>query len=386
MKMKSLALFAWMLALAGRAQALDTTDLVAIAAMPLAVAAVVDLPDVPTSDVITVVRTLNVAAVPAPQFVEVVRYAPIALVDTTQPRFVRYVTTEYERGIVGNALAVSIADQYAVYGVRDIDVVHPIAYTVVEREILPQVVVTRFQPVSFDPVALVAMPLAVAAVADLTDVSRLDLVNMVTALNLAFVPAPQFVEVVRYSPVVLVDRVAAPSFVTFVTMQVDRGVIGRPLAFAIGDRLRQSSIDDIDINVLSPPPALVVDGTNLVPIVRLPRIVESRSHPHGGPPGQLKKDLGLQTGAEVVHGTKPSRTERPQRAVARPAKSGRADRVVADRVVKQRVAPKPKQQKQVTTPNDEGGRARNTGKAENAGNAGSGAKAGKGKGKGKGKG
>jgi len=26
-----------------------------------------------------------------------------------------------------------------------------------------------------------------------------------------------------------------------------------------------------------------------------------RAHPHGGPPGQLKKQFGLKTGAEVVH-------------------------------------------------------------------------------------
>jgi hypothetical protein len=37
---------------------------------------------------------------------------------------------------------------------------------------------------------------------------------------------------------------------------------------------------------------------------------EASSHPHGGPPGQLKKELGLQTGAEVVHGSKPGRSAR----------------------------------------------------------------------------
>jgi hypothetical protein len=33
-----------------------------------------------------------------------------------------------------------------------------------------------------------------------------------------------------------------------------------------------------------------------------------KEHPHGGPPGQLKKQLGLQTGAEVVHGEKRARS------------------------------------------------------------------------------
>jgi len=39
-----------------------------------------------------------------------------------------------------------------------------------------------------------------------------------------------------------------------------------------------------------------------VPPVVITRVIEVRSHPHGGPPGQLKKQLGLKTGAQVVHG------------------------------------------------------------------------------------
>jgi hypothetical protein len=38
------------------------------------------------------------------------------------------------------------------------------------------------------------------------------------------------------------------------------------------------------------------------------RVAEAKSHPHGGPPGQLKKQMGLQTGAEVVHGSRPGST------------------------------------------------------------------------------
>jgi len=300
------ALLVCMLILAGSAQALSTDELIAITAMPVAVAEVTALPDLPRDDFLTVVSTLNRAAVPAPQFIEVVRYAPVALVDAREPAFVTYVTSEYERGVVGQPLAVAIADRYVAYGIDGVNVVDPPVVTVVQREILPQVVVTRFQPVRFDPLAVVAMPLAVAAVADLADVPQSDLFRFVAALNQAMVPAPQFVEVVRYSPVVLVDQTAAPQFVEFVTTEVDRGVFGRPLAFAIADRLRTTGVEDI--NIVEPQPVVIVDRDVVLPPVVVTRV--ARAHPHGGPPGQLKKDLGLQTGAEVVHGTMPRHTAR----------------------------------------------------------------------------
>jgi hypothetical protein len=189
--------------------------------------------------------------------------------------------------------------------------------TVVERrEILPQVVVTRFQPVGFDPLALIAMPLAVAAVADLVDVPQSDLMQFVASLNQAMVPAPQFVEVVRYSPVVLLDQTARPQFIRFVDMEVDRGVIGRPLAFAIADRF--DAFQPVDIDVFEPRPRVIVERDEILPPVVVRRV--ARAHPHGGPPGQLKKELGLQTGAEVVHDTRRSGT-----------RSGRTLRVVEDR-------------------------------------------------------
>ncbi|MEO8382099.1 MAG: hypothetical protein ABI779_20730 [Acidobacteriota bacterium] len=354
MKRKSVAVLALLLALAGGAQALETRDLVAMAAMPLAVAAVSQLTDVPTADLMSLVSTLNLAAVPAPQFVEVVRYAPIALVDTTQPPLIEYVNTEYRSGVVGEPLALAIADRYPTYGVQEIDFNHPSTFTVVDHQeqILPPVVITRFQTVEYDPVSLVAMPLAVAAVADLADVPRSDLISMIMALNQGRVAAPQFIEVVRYAPVVLIDRDASPRFLAYVNTQVDRGLVGRPLAFAIGDRLRQSGINEI--NVVSPPRLYIVDRPDLV---ILPRIVETRTHPHGGPPGQLKKELGLQTGAEVVHGTRPSQTARTRKVVVhtKPAKQqrvvhqspARPAKVAKPRAAKQVAAPKPQKQQKV---------------------------------------
>jgi hypothetical protein len=379
---RSIFLAFFLLAMAGGAQALSTDGLIAITEMPLAVAEVAALPEVPQSELFTVVTTLNQAAVPAPQFVEVVRYVPVALVQTSEPRFVSYVTDEYGRGVVGDALAVSIANRYqTTYGLREVNVVNPpvIAYTT-ERQLLPDVVVTRFQPVEFDPLALVAMPLAVAAVSNLTDVPQGDLIQFITALNQAFVPAPQFVEVVRYSPVLLVDQTERPQFIRFVTTEIDRGVIGRPLSYAIVDRYRTAGVNDID---LSPRTRVVVDRDVVLPPIVVTRVASG--HPHGGPPGQLKKERGLRTGAEIVHHTQPRTTARRTQVVERPAKvkvrTAPATRVVIHEPKHQAapVAKAPKPEK-----HENRGQSANPGRGNDHGNAGGGSHGG-GKGK-KGKG
>lgn len=338
MNKKPLALLVLcLLSIAGTAAALETDSLVAVTAMPLAVADVVALPNVPVDPFMDVVTTLNRAEVPAPQFVEIVRYAPVALVEPANPPFATYVTQQYQSGVVGEPLALAIAHQYDAYGIQDVNVVQPpVVTTVVEQQILPPVVVTRFQPAEFDPLAVVAMPLAVAAVADAIDVPRTDLMQFVASLNQAMVPAPQFVEVVRYSPVVLADPSVSPQFVQFVTTEVDRGVVGTPLAFAIANRLQ--TVDRVDVDLVRPQRVLVTDQDVILPpvVTALPR-----AHPHGGPPGQLKKELGLQTGAEVVHGTMPSARARvrTERVIGRTVNA--RPRVVERRVVERRhAAPK----------------------------------------------
>ena len=305
-----IAALLFVLVLPGSAAALETKDLVALAAMPLAVAAVADLADVPTRDLIDVVTAMNRAAVPAPQFIEVVRYVPVALVDQSEPRFVTYVTSRVDDGLTGTSLALALQDGIRTYGVTDIDVASP-AVVFVDDNYLPPVVVSRFEPVRFNPVALVAMPLAVAAVAELTDVPTRDLISFVSLLNQAAVPAPQFVEVVRYVPVALVDNDAR--FLTFTTTEVDRGIIGSRLALSLADRIRLLGVDEID--VINPPRFTVVRRAEFIPAIVTMRVAEFRSgHPHGGPPGQLKKDLGVQTGAEIVHGSKPGK-DRPRTVV-----------------------------------------------------------------------
>ncbi len=155
-----------------------------------------------------------------------------------------------------------------------------------------------------DLLALVAMPLAVAAVSDVSGVPESELRDLVATLNNANVPPVQFVEVIRFVPVALVVEDNKPDFVQFVRAQSDAGVRGPALVTVIEQRLRT-----IEPTIVVSQPAartIVVDDTFIPPLV-LTRVEKVRAHPHGGPPGQLKKQLGLQTGAEVVHGEKPGK-------------------------------------------------------------------------------
>ena len=326
--LKKLApLMALTLALASSAFALNTNDLLSLVTMPLAVAAVSNVTGVPQQDLMNVVSALNQGNVPPTQFVEVVRYTPVVLTNqNTAPQFVDYVTTEVNQGVTGDALATAIADRLRGYGVQDINVVSPpqIVY-VDESSLLPATVLSpslTYSPSTLgtnDLIALVTMPLAVDAVANLTGVPTQDLMNLVAQLNQANVPPPQFIEVVRYVPVVLVDQSTAPQFVDFVNTQVNQGVTGNALANAIANQLRTQGATQI--NVIAPPPQVIVEQRDFVPPVVVTRVEEVRQHPHGGPPGQLKKIVGVQTGAEIVHGEKQGRQFPPPMTSAQPARA-----------------------------------------------------------------
>lgn len=308
-----------LLTLPAAAHALETRDLIAVAAMPLAVAAVAEATDVPVADLASVVSSMNRAAVPAPQFVEVIRYTPVALVDTRiEPRFVTWASSTADSGLRGDAYARALADRLDLYGVEEVRVIEPPVVRpamVVERQYVPALVMNRVASPAIDPLSIIAMPLAVAAVADLAGVSRSDLIGFVTALNQASVPPPQFVEIVRYVPVALVED--GPDFVPWVTQQVNRGVVSNDLALTVADRYRTYGITEVEVVA----PRRVVLAEDLVP----PRITSRIArHPHGGPPGLLKKEQGVRTGAEIVHGTGRNRGE-PAARVAAPDRAVRRD-------------------------------------------------------------
>lgn len=157
-----------------------------------------------------------------------------------------------------------------------------------------------------DLLALVAMPLAVAAVSEATDVPMSDLMDVVTLLNDADVPPVQFVEVVRYAPVAFVAGIE-PDFDDVLRLQIEQGVRGPELITVIEQQFVSYGLPSVDLNTTRV--VTVVDEPFLPEVVRT-RIATAKAHPHGGPPGQLKKQRGVQTGAEIVH-----RTSKPERVV-----------------------------------------------------------------------
>lgn len=145
---------------------------------------------------------------------------------------------------------------------------------------------------------LVAMPLAVAAASEVTGVSPADISAIVSYLNGADVLPTQIVEVVRYAPAALVVEESQPAFVPFVQTQIAEGVTGLRLVQVIEERFRTY---DVSPQIVSAPSRVIVVEGNFIPAPVIARVTKVRAHPHGGPPGQIKKRLGLQTGAEVVH-------------------------------------------------------------------------------------
>jgi hypothetical protein len=405
-----------------QAEALQTDELLGLVAMPLAVAAASEVTGVPAGELSHFVATLNRAQVPPTQVVQVVRYAPAALViEDQQPTFVEYVDYEVDRGVTGSRLVTVIEDRYRSYDLEPDFVVldEPATTYVVREDYIPDLVVTRVSQVqpayvvgdTNDLLALAAMPLAVAAVADITGIPFGDLSSLVASLNAARVPPVQVVEVLRYSPVVLVNDVERPRFVQFVNTQVVSGVRGPRLVEVIDTRLR--TFDD-DIVVRPRTRTVVIDDDDTFRRDVTTRVARVRAHPHGGPPGQLKKELGLQAGAEVVHERRPARTaarreqrsddddndrkvvrkqRKPERqAVSRPAPRERevrraerkAERPKIERQKRSERAERPRIER---SKQDRGSEARGQSKGrDNKGNDNKGKGNGKGNGKGKGKG
>ena len=292
----------------------QTKDLLATIAMPLAVAAVSRVTGVPQTQLSNLVSTLNQANVPPAQFVDVMRYTPVALTDNNGQPIVEYVRTQASQGLTGDALVSALLQQLQTrYNVK--------RQPVLQTFVVDDSYVTPFDTGHFDNNkqyavpndSLISLPLAVAEVAGMNGVPLDQLAGFITTLNNANMPPAQMIEVVRYVPVALVDD--PQPFVQYVQQQTSQGVTGTALYPLIVRRL-QPYYPSTTISVVAPPPqpafiarpvaaplrtAPVVVNQPFVPQVVVRRTEEVRQHPHGGPPGQLKKQYGLQTGAEVGH-------------------------------------------------------------------------------------
>lgn len=379
--MKRLATLLLLLALIPtQAEGLDTTELLGLVAMPLAVAAVADAAGVPATELGQVVAALNQADLPPTQFVQVVRYVPVAfVVEEERPRFVQFVQNEVSNGVTGTRLVEVIDTRLRTYDVQPqfIALQEPATtYVISDHYVVTSPLRTEFR--SNDLLALAAMPLAVSAVAEITGISVGELSNFVATLNAANVAPIRVIEVLRYAPVALVAD-TDPGFVQFVRTEFNQGTTGDALVTVIANRLRDY---DITPQIATAPGRVIVVDDQFIPAVVVNRVAQRRSHPHGGPPGQIKKEVGVQTGAEIVHGS------------ARKPKRVKVDRVETRErpvVVRERVEPRGRGGPEIRVNPGQANRGQGQGQVKNQGQGkgqgqgqGPGQSQGKGKGKGKG--
>ncbi|MGA8810147.1 MAG: hypothetical protein WB973_19940, partial [Thermoanaerobaculia bacterium] len=214
-------------------QALDTSGLRSLCAMPLAVDACARTGRVQPDQLGLYASRLNAANVPPPLFVETVRYAPIVV---QQPDFFPFVDSEISQGVVGDALVTVIEQRVRGYG-YDVRRGNETPAWVLSDNYVPRfdssyrtartpVYDTRYDRAPrYDRrtiLYLVEMPLAVATVSDY-GVPQDRLARFCGTLNRGYLPPEQFVDTVRYAPQVIVDR---PDFIPLLDAQIGNGVVG----------------------------------------------------------------------------------------------------------------------------------------------------------------
>jgi hypothetical protein len=227
------------------AQALDTSGLRSLCAMPLAVDACARTGRVAPDQLGLYASRLNEADVPPPLFVETIRYAPVVV---QQPDFFPFVDSEISQGVVGGALVTVIEQRVRGYG-YDIRRGDETPAWVLGDNYIPRFESSRTARTSayetrYDTrydnaprydrrtiLFLIEMPLAVATVSDY-GVPQDRLARFCGTLNRGYLPPEQFIDTVRYAPEVIVDR---PDFVPFLDAQIGNGITGLRL-FAVINR------------------------------------------------------------------------------------------------------------------------------------------------------
>src|SRR5437016_7271899 len=173
MYMRKLILFAaLMMIIPARLPAFSTNGLLGLVAMPLAVAAVSDVAGVPQDQLADIVSTLNQADVPPDQFVEVVRYVPVTYgQNVSGPTLADFLRNETSNGVTGPALVTSVVRRLrTTYNVTPVLTMpqEPTTF-VVETDYIPtNTLATNTLGMTDNPLALIALPLAVAAVSDVS--------------------------------------------------------------------------------------------------------------------------------------------------------------------------------------------------------------------------
>ncbi len=256
----------------------NSNDILAYAAMPLAVSSVCDVPGVQTDRVGELVSYMDQANVAPADFDDVFRYVPVALLMRTdnRPDFVAWVHQQVDQGVMGAALVAAMEAQLRTY-----DNVVPVYQPPVRRQYrqavysydpygaygpdyVPPVIVHHCRRLWEGPVALLEMPVAAADVYDLG--LPYDRVSaLVIQLNLGDVPPLQFVELMRYAPAALAypgGYYGQPDLVQYVQTERSYGVTGYPLVQAVDQQLTSYNIAP----AIDPPP-VYTNQTYYVPPV-----------------------------------------------------------------------------------------------------------------------
>lgn len=131
-------------------------------------------------------------------------------------------------------------------------------------------------------IALVTMPLAVSAAVDITGIPVPRLINVVTMMNEAEVPPPQFIEIVRYMPVTLVTDDDGDRFVQYVRVRHNQGLRGQAFVRAIDDDLPSYGVPAVDLNVYEPLPEVIYTDNEeeFFPVIVRTRVVDGWHHRH----------------------------------------------------------------------------------------------------------
>jgi hypothetical protein len=342
--MKTIAISLLLLAIVPtQARAFDTSynnDVLSYVAMPLAVSSVCDVPGVQTDRVGQLVAYMDQANVAPADFVDVFRYVPVALVMRTdrRPDFVEWTHQQVVDGVYGTELVTVMERQLRTYDSyvpvstyrtsrRRVSYDYRYAYqSAFEDAYVPVVIRRHCERLLVDPLSLIEMPVAVADVYDVGGIPYDRVSSLVVELNLGDVSPVQFVEVMRYAPVAVVQ----PDFVQFVRTERIGGITGYGLVGAIDQRLRTYNVaPQIDLA----PPAYY-GRTDYYPTVAnyvapvdpgfVPQIVQSQiaAVPVGSvaAPAQVERLLSAPNGQAVV--VNPAQARRELARANRAAREG----------------------------------------------------------------
>lgn len=346
--MKQLLLIAFLCAISPReAEALNTDDVLSLVAMPLAVSQVCDVRGVQTSRVAELVSYMNQADVPPADFVETLRYVPIALVfrgDDRQPDFVEWVHGEIGRGVRGEGLAwamdrqlrtydevVPVVERRETHTARHVRYAYSYAF---DRDYVPSDIRRHCGNRLAGSLSVIDMPVAVVNVCDVRGMRAERVAELAREMIDAGVISVQFCEVMRYAPAALVydgGYRGQPDFVQYVRSERARGLGGYQLVTAIDQRLRSYDVaPQIDPyptgqsysqpfqNYIPPSEQFYVPPVVRTRVATRIASVGFNAQPIPAPPSaQVQRLLGMQNGqAVVVNPNQAGRELRDQQAAA----------------------------------------------------------------------